>query len=805
MRFVPASDVILPSTTHSLAPGAAWLWPESVSGRNAYVEFRCGFLGAGLQGAWIQLSAETSLRLWLNGELVHRGPAREVPPYFYFDTIDLLPLLRAEDNELVIIAHHQGENSQSYQAGMPAILVGGGYKSDSGEAVDFGDPASWKARRIGRYRADAHRLFSCLGFSEHVDFSAPDAGWETPVRVSFHPWEARPIALASDLPRWRETVQVAREWRPHEGGCLADMGKEVSGYVELLVRSRQPGAMRVAYGEALVDGCVDAGKGGMQYFDRLELPVGETMWRSYEKRAFRYLQLDQPVTILSLRVIEQSWPYERQWANEGEGLKERIFEISARTIELNSEDLLTDCPWRERAQYLDCQYYMGAMRKLFGTLEPIRRFLRQFPRGADGSGLLRMCYPSPPSATVIPDFSISYAILLERYVELSGDVATVRENLAIAERGVTVFQQHEDAAGLLRDVPGWIFLDNTFELPKFPRSAGLNAVYHGGYRALAALHEICGDATKAADFARRADRLRVAFRRAFVRGERLLDADATLDNERFHQWVYHYSAETGRWRGASFRMRVRFRKADAKANLYLSAHAGSRAWIDGAQVLQSDRGESWARSAVFEREGLSAPADGEWHQLDIEIRGNGIDWECYLSSEADVKWAEATVWEEPDFGASGCEGEPGSDARTTSLRRHVWPWMSQITVGLAAFHGLLEDKEARGMLKACLPGEYVFPFAKRTTPFFATIADHGPERRILPCNVPASLYYFCHALRRYGMEEEARNYLLPIYEGMLERGATTWWEEWNSRSSLCHAWASFVVEFLDIPRSRQVV
>jgi hypothetical protein len=49
------------------------------------------------------------------------------------------------------------------------------------------------------------------------------------------------------------------------------------------------------------------------------------------------------------------------------------------------------------------------------------------------------------------------------------------------------------------------------------------------------------------------------------------------------------------------------------------------------------------------------------------------------------------------------------------------------------------------------------------------------------------------------MEDEARNYLIPIYEGMLERGATTWWEEWNSRSSLCHAWASFVVEFIDIP------
>jgi len=406
---------------------------------------------------------------------------------------------------------------------------------------------------------------------------------------------------------------------------------------------------------------------------------------------------------------------------------------------------------------------------------------------------------------VIPDFSISYALLLERYLELSGDLAAVRENLAIAERGVAVFQQYEDADGLLMDVPGWIFLDNTFELPKFPRSAGLNAVYHGGYRALAALHETCGDPAIAANFSHKADRLRSAFRRAFVGNERVMDSDSTLENERFLQWVYHYSAESGRWRGASFRIRVRFRKTDSKTDLYLSAHAGSRAWIDGELVLQSLRSESWTRSAIFEREIVRSPANTDWHDLDIEIQANGIDWECYLSCKADVEWMPVLVWEEREYGVCDGGGEPGSSAWTTSLRRHVWPWMTQTTVGLAAFHGLLEDDEARGMLRSCLPGEYVFPFAKRTTPFFAKIGESGPERRILPCNVPASLYYFCHALRKYGMEEEARNYLLPIYKGMLERGASTWWEEWNSRSSLCHAWASFVVEFLEIPQSRQVV
>ena len=161
-------------------------------------------------------------------------------------------------------------------------------------------------------------------------------------------------------------------------------------------------------------------------------------------------------------------------------------------------------------------------------------------------------------------------------------------------------------------------------------------------------------------------------------------------------------------------------------------------------------------------------------------------------------WSSAQVWEEGAYGVCDPSAKPLAAAFVSKLRKHEWPWMTQITAGYAAFHGLLDDAEAKSMLKSCLPEAYPFPFAKRMTPIFAVIGDTPAKtRRILPCNVPASMFHFCHGLKQYGMAKEARDLLLPIYEGMLERGATTWWEEWNTRSSLCHAWACFVVEFLD--------
>ncbi len=787
------------------AESARWIWLPDCTGLNHYVEFqRVLPLESVPKEAWIQLSAETSLRLRINGKLVYSGPPREVPPYFYYDNIDLHPHLREGTNEIHILAHHQGADSQSYQAGTPAILIGG-QLTDGSNTLDLADLREWQARKVARYSPNSHRLFFCIGFSEDVDFSAKELPWQQPVEVARHPWPERPQGLPRDLPEMRPSRQEAAQIQPHDGGILIDFGQEVSGYVELSLRCDQPTVVRVQYGEALEDDRVNPQKGGMQYEDMLRLPVGTTSWRSYEKRAFRYIQLSAPVEVERAVVAMETYPYQAAYTatetyrrntqtNEGR-LINHILDISARTIELNSEDLLTDCPWRERAQYFDCYFYMEAMQRLFGTVAPIRRFLNQFPRGADKTGLLRMCYPSPGGTTTIPDFSISYAIQLQSYLRLTGDRATVEHNLHFAERGVTAFAIHEDENGLLTDVPGWIFIDNTFELPKFPRSAALNAVYHGGHLALAALFREFGQKDRAIDFESRAAKLRTSFRCTFVREDRVLDSDSTPHHDSFVYWNYHHSAETGHWTGKSFRLRIKFRQDSPK--LRLAAHGGVRAWIDGSLVADIKAGGSWTRSALYQPVDLPVPAGDIWHQLDLEVEWNGIDWECFLSSAVETAWSSAQVWEEAAYGTGDPQRPAPESAFTTRLRRYSPPWMTQATVGHAAFHGLLEPDEARRFLLECLPKTYPFPYVKRTTPFFATIDDRPDPRRILPCNVPASMFHFCHALKRNGLGEEARQLLLPIYRGMIERGATTWWEEWNTRSSLCHAWASFVVLFLD--------
>ena len=81
---------------------------------------------------------------------------------------------------------------------------------------------------------------------------------------------------------------------------------------------------------------------------------------------------------------------------------------------------------------------------------------------------------------------------------------------------------------------------------------------------------------------------------------------------------------------------------------------------------------------------------------------------------------------------------------------------------------------------------------KRTTPLICTPTtdiELISDRAVL-CNTPISLYYFCQALRSHGMKDEAWDLCRRIFGAMIDVGATTLWEEFAPRSSLCHAWGA---------------
>ena len=795
--------------------GDGWWWPEGlIPEPDQFADFAADIQLPGLPStASLNVTCGTWYSLWVNGVLLSHGPPREVPPWQYYDSVDLTAALQAGMNRIRIRAYHLGVDTQFHAACMAGLMVAGEV-AGTGWRIDPGNRKFWRAEKSPAFLRGAPRLLGCLGFGEHADLTEDtdewlhrpvDPSWIEPAVVAHHPLPGRENLIPSDLPAFSGQVRAAVFADETSGWQVWDFGGEVFGFLELKIEADQPATCTLLHGESLTEtGLPDHKFCGGDFREILELPIGVRCWKSFEKRALRYIALPAKFHVRRLAIRESHWPLTETWrdlpgVSEMPARDMSIVAVAARTVVLCCDDLLNDCPRRERSQYADPGDYMGAMPLLFGTWQPIRRWLRQYLRGAGPDGVLRMCYPSPSGKSVIPDFSIGFASDLVRYLAGTGDLDTVRACSPSAMAGLIAFERHADANGLLADVPGWIFLCNSFELAKHPRSAALNAMWSDGWRALGELAHALGD-PRAENFMAKADGLRSAWRDTFWRDGRILDCDISLDHERRSWWNYHFEADRNSFSNTrkepdSFVMK--FPVTGSARNLAIAAAGRVRVWCDGSLLLDETNPHPWTHPHSFEPWECDLPVHvGE---ILIEVGYNSIDWEVYLALDTGEP-GPAMVGEL----AGGCRDHPSSLTQMAIHPAEFRPWSTprhnQITAGYCA--GMLEPDEAAGVLRQCLREEYHVPWLKRTTPIICTATNDRDliANRAVLCNTPHSLSNFCRELSTRGMRNEAKELCRKLFGAMLDAGASTLWEEFAPRSSLCHAWGAFCVEYL-LPES----
>ncbi len=791
--------------------GAGWWWPDGLlCEADQFADFAADIeMPAVPTKAWMAVTCGSWYSLWVNGVLVGHGPPREVAPWQYYDTVNLTTALQRGVNWFRIRAYHLGVDTQFHAACLAGLMLVGEIVVN-GWRIDLGERSGWCAAKSSAFLPRGPRLSACLGFGEHADLTQDtedwlhrpvDPSWREPAVVAEHPLPGREKLIPCDLPTLSGCIHEAAFLNAPDGWQVWDFRGEVFGFLELQIEADQPSTCTLLHGEILTrSGLPDHGFGGGDYREILELPAGVRCWKAFEKRALRYLALPSGFRVHRLAIRESHWPLNETW-RDLPGVAElpvrdkAILAAAARTVVLCCDDLLNDCPRRERSQYADPADYMESMPLLFGTLEPIRRWLRQYLRGAGPDGVLRMCYPSPPDKPVIPDFSIAFAANLLRYYRLSGDIDTVRECFPSAHAGLSVFEQYSDATGLLADVPGWIFLCNSFELANHPRSAALNALWSDGWRALGELSRVLGD-SRAESFFNKADHLRTAWRSMFWRGGRILDCDRSPDHERHTWWNYHFEADRGYFLDeppypGSFV--IRFPVHGLARTLTIAAPGRIRVWCDGALLLDETNRRPWTHPHPFNPWECRLPSRPI--EILIEVFHNPIDCEVSIAFDNGCP-GPPMVGEVSKGSQDDAKSLAGMAVRPAKFRPWTAPLHNQITAGYCA--GMLENDEASGVLRQCLREEYHVPWLKRTTPLICTATESRSliANRAVLCNTPHSLSYFCRALAIHGMRDEAKDLCQKLFGAMIDAGSTTLWEEFAPRSSLCHAWGAFCTQYL---------
>lgn len=760
-----------------------WLWYGDVDAENQFVEFRCTWSASSTTNkAFIALACRGFFRLFVNEQEIHNGPCREVEPFVAYDVIDLQSLLTIGEQQIRIVVHHAGINHQSATATDAGLLIQGHIHYDD-QVIQLSDPLHWRARNEQSYRP-AWRLGGCLGFAEHRDFHAAVDDFSD---VRCYDVAANTIFLPRTSPAFPSIKQTPVQMQTLQDGILIDFGQEVFGFVELQLHDDEACDIDLSYAEHLSHGAVDHRKAGMDYRDRLSVTEGTTHYRSLSPRACRYLFINNPhVHVHYICIDEQLYPFQAHYRNAKCATEDRRFiEISARSIQLCSEDLQVDCPWRERAQYLDPYATITAMQVLFHDVTPIKRWLLQLARGCQDRGHLPMCYPSAASRGVIPDFQAVYALAVHRFYEITQDLDTVRTCIGAAETAINDLRTACNQDGLLDQVPGWLFIDNSFHLSRRPCSSALNAIYAGALRSLADLHQALNQNQQAEDYQQQYQDVRKAFRQAFVTENTL--RDSLLDYGPWQWW--NHQAIGSELCDQNERCRITLNgRVHIHTNVSQLAVAHyenlCRVFVNDQLLYHADEHGGWTNPPLDTPQIIPASLQ-ENDIITIEYDYSAIDWEIYIATDGDITWHDVTA-------------SKNNTTYPAELRPYERPLMSQVSVGLAAEHGLLEDQEAQVFLRNCLRSEYYESWQRRTTPLFVTsCADrYKLKQNILPGNTPWAMYPFCRALRRYGMQEEAKQFIRFVYQHMIDQNASTWWEEFNTGSSLCHAWGAWIAEFL---------
>jgi len=354
-------------------------------------------------------------------------------------------------------------------------------------------------------------LRACTEISQSLfrcELKPPLKGLTSPHLEPQMPWRGKPIRinLNSGQPVY----------------LVLDFGKQTLAHPEIKVRG--PAGIIVDMGRSE---CLQSNRvatlwpGGrpenIGQSERIVLREGLTHHRINQPRGFRYMMLRfanptrqavEPVVLEDVCAHEAIYPtVERGQFRCSDPLLEDIFKLSARTVNLCMEDGYTDCPWRERAQWLgDFQPEALISYYAFGSYDIARKAVLEFAAGTAVDGWIAGVYPSNRPSN-LPTWGMRFPVAAWEYYMHTGDREVLPTAYDSSRRMLEWLQPYESEDCLMVGLVGWCFLDWNW-LDVGASDGALQGWYLDALDHTALLARECGEKKAAADYERRAKRLR---------------------------------------------------------------------------------------------------------------------------------------------------------------------------------------------------------------------------------------------------------------------------------------------------------
>ena len=481
----------------------------------------------------LHIGADSAYILHVNGHEVMRGPVRGTRKLLFFDTVDIAPFLRAGDNRVEVEAWSPAREDFITASVQPALIA---------EAPGlFATGRGWMVRKLALLSGggDIPLFTPQTGFMEVLDLRRCDDGppW-SPAAFVENPLLLNKTLVPRDIPPLSEyavtpvappvAASVANnavppldelseaiaheEWtaggsrfdgallQPSRNGDAAallwDFGGEHIGRAAIVVDAPAGTVVDLTYGESR-----DGANGRLRtlftnpechFTDRVILREGRNLIGTrFADRGFRFIQavfrnFAAPIRILRCEAMAKRYNF-RSEAKFccSDPMLNGIFAQCVETLKACAIDTFVDCPWRERAFWInDLVVESHASLIAFGPHALHRRcldlaFAQQLPDGQI-PGICPMPESRPDLA--LPAAQLFLPMVVEKYLAYGGGRDCARRHLPQIAANLEFFERQIDGDGVLRPPDGvWNFIDWGFELERISlngcRTSMLNSLY----------------------------------------------------------------------------------------------------------------------------------------------------------------------------------------------------------------------------------------------------------------------------------------------------------------------------------------
>lgn len=479
-----------------------------------HVLFRKKFnAGGDLFKAVLKITADDYFKLYINGEFVTQGPPPSYPQAYYYMELPVGRFLRSGENVIAVHTLYQGLINRVWVSGdnresLWAELV------VNGEVILATDE-SWKCKISSAYEPMAIVGYDTQ-YMELFDSCSEDVGFEKE-NFDDSKWQNAKIKKYNDYNLIKSPIKPLEIYevepksvRKTESGYFYDFGQEAIGYLVVTAKGKKSDEIIIRQGEELNDdGSVRFDlRSNCRYEEKWILSGGEDTLDQFDYKGFRFAELIVPETadIISVKFRIRHYPFKQKAVYKSINADfDNIIKLCVNTIKYGTQEIIPDCPTREKGSYLGDFCISGrAQALLTGDTTFLKKAILDFCRTSFiCKGLMSVATSS--FMQEIADYGLIFPSLVLWTYKFDGDIDFLKSVEPTLKGMCEYFASFDRGDGLIEKLYGqWNLVDwpanlrdgYDFPLTK-PISGGvhnaLNALWIGFLKAMNEIEVICGN------------------------------------------------------------------------------------------------------------------------------------------------------------------------------------------------------------------------------------------------------------------------------------------------------------------------